>query len=352
MSWRDLFELGTFIVNRAFPWSTIEIGKNLLPLISSSTFRSSPFLPGGHLQTMFPTLFRGAPGVRYVRERIETPDDDFLDLDWVRGGARRLAILSHGLEGSSRRWYMAGMATALNDAGWDALAWNYRGCSGEPNRTLRFYHSGATDDLDVVVRHAITSGDYDSIVLIGFSLGGNLTLKYLGERGGTIHPAISVAIAYSVPCDLASSAARLAHPVNRIYMRRFMKTLRGKIRTKMELMPGMPDVSGLEGIETFQEFDDRFTAPLHGFRDATDYWYQSSSRRYLEGITVPALLVNARNDPFLTPECYPVAQARSLPYLFLEIPSSGGHVGFIAAGARRRYWMEHRAIAFLRQMAP
>lgn len=291
------------------------------------------------------------PDVHYARERITTPDDDVLDLDWSRAGARRVAILSHGLEGSSERGYMRGMAHALNRAGWDALAWNFRGCAGEPNRTLRFYHSGATDDLHTVIQHVISTGRYDSIALIGFSLGGNITLKYLGERGTDLDPAIAGGIAFSVPCDLRSSAMRLAHPANSIYMRRFLATLRQKVREKMKLMPGSLHDAGLDDISTFQEFDDAYTAPLHGFRDAEDYWHQCSSRRYLEGIRLPALLVNAKDDPFLAPECFPVKEARSSPYLFLEIPSSGGHVGFLGRDATNRYWMEARAVAFLSEIA-
>lgn len=318
-----------------------------MPFIQSSTFRPAPFLANGHLQTIIPTLFRRVTEICYTRERISTPDADVLDLDWSRAGGRRLAILSHGLEGSSDRWYMRGMALALNRAGWDALAWNYRGCSGEPNRTLRFYHSGATDDLDIVIQHVLASKGYDEIALIGFSLGGNITLKYLGERGRDVDPAIRCAIAFSVPCDLRSSAMRLALPANRIYMQRFLKTLRAKVRRKMELMPGLLDDEGLDDISTFQEFDDRYTAPIHGFRDAEDYWNQCSSRGFLEQIEIPALLVNAADDPFLAPECYPVSEARASRNLSLEIPSSGGHVGFIARGGRDRYWMERRAIVFL-----
>ncbi len=290
---------------------------------------------------------RFGDGVRYVRERIGTPDEDFLDIDWSVVGARRLAILSHGLEGNSNRWYMRQMAGTLNREGWDVLAWNYRGCSGEPNRTFRFYHSGATDDLDVVIRHALWQDRYDTIVLVGFSLGGNITLKYLGERGRALHPAIVAGVAFSVPCDLRSSAYKLALPSNKVYMGRFLTTLREKVRRKMEAFPDQISDEGLDTIASFLEFDDRYTAPIHGFRDAEDYWARASSRPFLDGIAVPALLVNAKDDPFLAEPCYPVAEARHSSTFFLEIPSSGGHVGFLAVGSASRYWMGARVVAFL-----
>jgi len=318
-----------------------------MPIISPSTYRPPLLLRGGHIQTILPTLLRHDIPLRYMRERIGTSDEDFLDLDWSRVGARRLGIISHGLEGSSDRWYMRGMARALNDAGWDALPWNFRGCGGEANRTLRFYHSGATDDLGTVIDHALGSGLYDQVALIGFSLGGNITLKYLGEKGRDLDPRIIAGVAFSVPCDLRSSAGALARPANGIYMRRFLRTLGQKVRAKKIAMPGLIDDAGVGRLRTFREFDDRYTAPLHGFRDAEDYWARCSSRPYMPSIAVPALLVNALNDPFLAPDCFPVEEARASRFLYLETPDSGGHVGFMGERGAGRYWMERRAIEFL-----
>jgi uncharacterized protein len=318
-----------------------------VPIVAPSSYHPPLLLSNGHIQTILPALLRRVEGVRYHRERIDTPDGDFLDLDWSRTGARRLAVLSHGLEGSSDRSYMRGMARALNIAGWDALAWNYRGCGGEPNRTLRFYHSGATDDLQVVLDHALGLGIYDELVLIGFSLGGNLTLKYLGEKEGAIDGRITRAVAFSVPCDLRSSAYALARPANAIYMRRFLRTLTDKVRMKMIAMPGQLEDRDLAGMRSFLEFDDRYTAPLHGFRDAEDYWARSSCRPYLGGITIPALMVNAANDPFLAPECFPRREAALSACFYLEVPASGGHVGFMSSRPGGDYWMEERALRFL-----
>ncbi|MEO6046585.1 MAG: alpha/beta fold hydrolase [Candidatus Kapaibacterium sp.] len=315
-----------------------------MPIIPASSFRPSFLFRNGHLQTIIPTLAKKNPDVRYRRERIATPDNDVLDLDWAETGSDQLAILSHGLEGSAARWYMRGMARSLNRAGWDALPWNFRGCAGEMNRTLRFYHSGATDDLATVIAHVKSLKRYRRIALIGFSLGGNMTLKYLGEQGRAIDPAIIGAVAFSVPCDLKTSAIRLALPSNSIYMRRFIKTLAEKVREKSRVMPEL-DASALAGMRTFQQFDDRYTAPLHGFRDAEDYWARCSSRGFLDAITIPTLIVNAVNDPFLSPECYPIAEARRSSFVSLEMPASGGHVGFMAGGDR--FWMGERALSFL-----
>jgi len=242
------------------------------------------------------------------------------------------------------------MVRALNGAGWDALAWNHRGCSGEINRRLRFYHSGETGDLGTVIAHAVAFGVYEKVALIGFSAGGNIVLKYLGEKGESLAMPVCGAAAFSVPCDLGASARRLADPGNRFYLRRFLKLLHEKIRRKMELMPGEIDDHDYDRIKTFKEFDDRYTARLFGFKDAEDYWRRASCKPYLERIRVPALLVNALDDPFLTPECRPVEQARRSPFFFLELPRSGGHVGFVSFARDGRYWSERRAVEFLDTM--
>ncbi len=318
-----------------------------MPILAKSSYIPPAGFSNGHIQTIFPTLFRKVKGVSYERERIGTPDDDFLDLDCSSIGARKVAIVSHGLEGSSDRWYVLGVARALNRSGWDALAWNMRGCSGEPNKTVRSYHSGASEDLAAVVEHVIDGGRYDAIGLVGFSLGGNLTLKYLGERGPEINEVISRAVTCSVPCDLASGAEEMAKPSNKIYMNRFTRMLHEKIKAKMRIMPDQISDEGYNEIKTFKEFDDRYTAPLHGFRDAEDYYSRASSKPLIPQITVPTLLVNAKNDPFLAAKCYPLREAEANPQFFLEMPKSGGHVGFISFNKRKEYWFESRVVSFL-----
>lgn len=316
-----------------------------MPILDASDYRAPRWLTNPHLNTAWAGLARRSRDPGFARERLELDDGDFLDLDWIRTGRSRLAVLSHGLEGNSRRAYMTGMAGALFAQGWDVLAWNYRGCSGEPNRLLRSYHSGATEDLDTVIRHA--GSGYGSVALVGFSLGGNLTLKYLAERGSSAQGAIAGAVVFSVPCDLAASSRQLATPGNRHYMRRFLRTMRSKVRLKDTLFPGAMDLTGIDEMTTFRQFDDRFTAPIHGFADAGDYWARCSARPLIPDIRVPTLMVNAGDDPFLPEECYPVPECRDSDRVWLEIPSHGGHVGFVTMNTSRRYWSERRAAGFL-----
>jgi predicted alpha/beta-fold hydrolase len=314
-----------------------------VPLIESSSYRPPWWLPGGHLQTIAPSLFRRLKPVATLHERLELEDGDFLDLAWSGKTAKRLAVLSHGLEGSSNGSYIQSMAATLAGAGWDVLAWNFRGCGTDPNRLLSFYHSGATHDLDAVISHALENHPAEVVDLVGFSLGGNLTLKYLGEnrtRPSRLHRAI----AFSVPCDLADSAAKLSEPGNRVYMVRFLQSLRAKLRRKDEIFPGQLDLTGLDSIRTFVEFDDRFTAPLHGFKDADDYWTRSSCRQFLPDIRLPALLVNAMNDPFLGRRCFPAEEAAESEFFHLETPAGGGHVGFPDASG---CWMGTRTVDWL-----
>ncbi|MEK7949634.1 YheT family hydrolase [Luteolibacter soli] len=314
-----------------------------MPVVPSS-YRAPVWLRGGHLQTIVPALFRRVPQVTTRRERIELSDGDFLDLDWATSGSDRLVILSHGLEANSQATYIQGMAGALQRRGWDVLAWNYRGCGGESNRLLKFYHSGASDDLDHVVRHALEVHPASQVDLVGFSLGGNMTLKYLGEREAV--PRLHRAVAFSVPCDLACSSERLSSPINRnLYMRRFLVSLRRKLVEKRPRFPDQIDLRGAWRIRDFRGFDDRFTAPLHGFRDAADYWARSSSRPFVSRIPIPALLVNAANDPFLGPGCFPREEAENSALFHLEVPEGGGHCGFSNGGGES--WAEVRAAEFL-----
>ena len=304
-----------------------------------------PFLLyGPHLETIFPAILRRVQLIPYTRERISTPDDDFLDLDWLVKGSGKVAIISHGLEGNSSRAYIKGMARALRDNGYDVLAWNFRGCSGEMNRQLRFYHSGATDDLDTVVQHVLNTGRYREVFLVGFSLGGNVTLKYMGERD--VSPFIKKSVVFSVPMDLRRSCEKISRPLNRIYSNRFLRSLKSKIRQKA-LVRRELDTAGLTQIKTLIEFDDCYTAPLHGFRNAIDYYEQCSSVRFVANINVPTLIINTLNDPFLSPECFPSALLENHPFVQLQILERGGHVGFTQFNKNGLYWSEQRALEFL-----
>ena len=325
-----------------------------MPLISDARYRPPFYLFNGHLQTIVPSLWRTVPDVAYQRERLELPDGDFLNLDWSRQPEMRptaaLAIVSHGLEGDASRPYMLGMVRALNRAGLDALAWNYRSCGGEMNRLLRSYHLGDTDDLDAVLRHALATGRYQRVYLVGFSAGGNVTLKYLGEDAARVPAEVQRAAVFSVPTDLRASSMHIGRPQNQVYMRRFLKSLRQKIRDKAALLPGEVDLKGLEALCNFPQFDDKYTAPMHGFDSADAYYRYASSGRYLSGIKVPTLLVNAQNDPFLPASCFPRDVAARSSFVFLETPPEGGHVGF--AESNGEYYSERRAVEFLTAKVP
>lgn len=318
-----------------------------MPIIPS-TFKTPALLRNGHLQTIAGAFLRRGRWANFEDDRLELEDGDFLDLRWLRHGRTRLAILSHGLEGSADEGYVRGMAATLSAAGWDALAWNFRGCGAEPNRLVRLYHSGATEDLSAVVNYA--SESYGQIALIGFSLGGNLTLKYMGEAPP--HSSVMAAVAISAPIDLAASARMLdLRWSNRIYLRRFLDSLVAKVEAKALHFPDQIDARGSRDLRTFQEFDDRYTSRLHGFQDAADYWKQASARQFLLQITHPTLLLNARNDPFLAPECFPFPEAQQNPCLFLEVPESGGHLGFLNFDDGVRPWLEGRVAQFLESLA-
>ena len=320
-----------------------------MPLILSS-YRAPWWLSNAHAHTIYPASARRVEGVVYQRERLELSDGDFLDLDWSRVGASRVVVVTHGLEGSSNRSYVLGMVRAFNRRGWDAVAMNFRGCSGESNRLLRFYHSGVSEDLWEVLAHVRAVG-YQTIAAIGFSLGGNVALKLMGDLGAQAPDWLLGAVGISVPCDLRASSVVMARPVNRIYMRRFLADLREKIRAKQPLFPGQLDVSGYDRIRSFKQFDDRYTAPLHGFKDAEDYWARSSAVASMGSIARPSLLLNAADDPFLGEECFPTRLAEPHEFLHLEIPKEGGHVGFVGGGLLEdEYYSERRALEFLESL--
>ncbi|MCO6480293.1 MAG: alpha/beta fold hydrolase [Phaeodactylibacter sp.] len=321
-----------------------------MPLISKSTYRARGLFRYGHFNTIYPALFRKVEGVHFERERIDTPDGDFLDFDWAARGNRKLAILLHGLEGNARRPYIRGMARYFNYRGWDALGLNFRGCSGEPNRKVRSYHIGETGDLKWAISRILDKCDYESIALLGFSLGGNVVLKYLGENGEAVPPQVNCGVAFSVPCDVMSANGEIAKWHNYLYRHRFIKSLNEKVREKALRFPEVLRLPERMPRD-FYQFDGQFTAPIHGFRDAEDYWVTNSSLRFLPHIRRPALLVNARDDSFLSDACYPWRLAEEHPHVFLETPRWGGHVGFVSSGPGGAYWSEQRACRFVEEMA-
>lgn len=323
-----------------------------MPVLPTPTYRPPFPFTSGHMQTTYPTLFRKTPVTNPVKERLECEDGDFIDIDWHQAKgvkSSKVAIVSHGLEGHSRKKYPLGMAKIMTDHGWDVICLNFRGCSGEPNRLPRLYHSGVTDDIHHVIRHSLERS-YESVALIGFSMGGNQTLKYLGEDPDLVPEQVCGAVVFSVPCRLDDAGEVMGRSSNRPYMRYFMKGLTEKMREKAIRFPEMVDTKGLDEMKTFEPFDDKYTAPIHGFKDAADYYRQCSSAQFLDAISVPTLIVQAQDDPFLPASCYPLDAAQRNDNLFLEMPEFGGHVGFMGNWFQPYYWSEKRALSFLEEI--
>ncbi|SHI40646.1 YheT family hydrolase [Pseudozobellia thermophila] len=316
-----------------------------MPLVSSD-YHPPLHFRHGHISTIYSGLVRKVSDVVQRRERIELPDGDFIDLDWSfsRTPTRKAAILLHGLEGNGQRPYITGSAKSFNENNIDACAVNFRGCSGTTNRLFRSYHSGATDDLDEVVAHLLRLEKYDEIYINGVSLGGNLALKYAGEDR-QVPKEVKAVIGVSVPCDLHSSLKELLKPKNFAYAARFKKHLVGKLLLKLPLFPDRISMRDIKNIKNLKDFDDIYTSRAHGFKDALDYYEKCSCLQFLPNIQIPTLIINATNDSFLGPECYPFTEADKNNRLFLETPRYGGHVGFFDHG--NVYYNEKRTIKFL-----
>jgi len=284
------------------------------------------------------------------RERLELKDGDFLDLDWIKKKNKNLAILVHGLEGNTDRHYMKGMASFLSNNQYDILAMNCRSCSGEMNRHLRLYNHGETEDLGAVVEHAENQNAYQNIFLVGFSMGGSIILNYLGQQGKSVNSKISGAITFSVPTDLHDSVRKLDDPALSFYRKRFHRMLSDKIKQKALQFPDQIDISKINSFEKWSEFDDRFSAPINGYKDANEFYTRGSANNNLAEISVPTLLVNSLNDPILTPSCFPKTLAKNHPFFHLEIAERGGHVGF--SWPRKKYaWSEYRTLEFITEIS-
>jgi len=318
-----------------------------MPILKSE-YSPPLFFKNGHLSTIYSGVIRKVSNLEQVRERIILPDTDFLDLDWSysQNTTKKLVIVIHGLEGNSKRAYIKGSAKLLSQSGYDVCAINLRGCSGTPNTLYRSYHSGATEDLESVITHIQQLDKYSEIFLHGFSLGGNLLLKYLGERL-RVPKEIRAAVAVSVPCQLADSLTQLLQFKNTLYAKRFRTNLIEKLKTKQELFPDQISFAEISKIKTLKDFDDIYTSQAHGFKNAMDYYAKCSSLQFLESIQLPVLLINAKNDSFLGNHCYPIHIAQKNRNLFLEIPEYGGHVGFY--GPNEFTYTEYRTLSFFNQ---
>jgi predicted alpha/beta-fold hydrolase len=304
------------------------------------------WLPGRHLQTVYPALLPQSP-LTYRRERWDAPDGDFVDLDWLDGrtGAP-LVVLFHGLEGSSRSHYAIALMRAVMERGWHGVVYHYRGCGGAPNRLPRAYHSGDTAEPEWVMPRIKARFPDAPVHVVGVSLGGNLLLKWLGERGPAASDLVATVAAVSAPLDLMASGDALERGFNPFYARAFLATLKPKVVEMLDRHPGLCNRERLLGARTMREFDDVFTAPVHGFRDTDDYWTRASSKPWLARIAVPTLVVNARNDPFLPERALPEPSEVS-KHVTLEFPAQGGHVGFCTGPFPGRItWLPHRLLAF------
>jgi len=322
---------------------------------SVRAYRAPRWLPGGHAQTIYPVLFAPRPHVAYRRERWTTPDADFVDVDWAvhtHGAARAanldapLVVLFHGLEGSSRSHYAMSLMHAALNAGWRGVVVHFRGCSGEPNRLPRAYHSGDSAEIDWMLRRFAQGAT--TIYAAGVSLGANALLRWLGERGAEAAHVISSAAAVSAPLDLMAAGDALDRGFNLVYTRHFLRTMRRKAIAKLERHPGVYPGEAVARARTLREFDDLVTAPLHGYRNTDDYWTRASSKPVLSRITLPTLVLNALNDPFLPAAALPTPADVSSA-VALEQPAEGGHVGFVTGSFPGTLdWLPSRLLAHFR----
>ena len=320
----------------------------MLPLLP---YQAPFFLFNGHLQTLWPVwLNLRKPVVAWPRERWDTPDGDFIDVDCINQGAidQPVVIFFHGLEGSSQSHYARGMAAVLQQIGWTGFMPHFRGCSGELNRLPRAYHSGDSAETDWILRHFKQRDPQRTYFAAGVSLGGNALMKWLGEQGAAANQVIQAAAAVSPPMDVGACGAWLDQGANRsVYTQHFLRTMKLQSEARLERFPGLFDATRMRAASTLREFDDTVTAPLHGFNSVDDYWTQASALPVLNGIRTPTLLLMPRNDPFLPASCYPMQTPASVT---LETPATGGHVGFSGGrGTGKDLWLPSRIINFFAQ---
>jgi predicted alpha/beta-fold hydrolase len=322
-----------------------------VPIITESSYRPSFLFRNRHVNTIVHALLR-QPKASYTRERVITPDSDFVDLDFSfaskSDNSKTVVLLIHGLEGNSKSGYVKGMINACNSHGWDGVVLNFRGCSGEDNKSFGSYHSGQTEDISLVVDYLKQTHQYDTIFLVSYSLGANAMLKYLGEDSVGKNK-VSGSVAISAPCHLEDCAIQLEKWYNKAYMIAFLRSLRKKVKGKCKAHPNHNiNLKAVLKASTFLDFDNEFTARAHGFKDAKDYWMKSSSIQFLSKIDTPTLLINAQDDPFLTPSCFPFKEAEASKYFHLETPIKGGHVGFVSnILLSGNFWHEKRSLEFL-----
>ncbi len=322
---------------------------------SQPAFRAPAWLPGGNLQTIYPALLGRRPAVEYRRQRWDTPDGDFIDLDWTAAASiphAPLLALFHGLEGSSDSHYARALMQAAVEHGWRGVVVHFRGCSGELNRMPRAYHSGDSTEIDWILRRLQQQQNGAPLHAAGVSLGGNALLKWLGEQGSAATRVLHNAAAVSAPLDLHAAGTALEQGFNMVYTRHFLVTMKKKSLQKLQMHPGLFDAARVRAARTLREFDDLVTAPLHDFAGVDDYWTRASSKPWLTRIHVPTLLLNARNDPFLPASALPAADEVSAA-VTTAFPQQGGHVGFMTgAFPGSLAWPAQAVLGFMAQPRP
>ncbi len=309
-------------------------------------YHAPAWLPGGHAQTLWPLLIKPPP-LKLRRERWETPDGDFVDVDFVDGPPQApLLVLFHGLEGSARSHYALSTAHACKKAGWRLALPHFRGCSGELNQRPRAYHSGDSEEIDWILRRLHTANGAHPLHAAGISLGANALLKWAGERGAAAAELVTGIAALCAPLDLAACGHHLARGFNQVYTRHFLSTLKTVSTARLRQFPGLFDEARMLAALNLHQFDDAVTAPVHGFAGADDYWQRASAKPWLKSVAVPALAVNPKNDPFLPAACLPGATDVS-PQVRLEQPAGGGHVGFVSGAFPGNLdWLPQRLLHF------
>ena len=301
----------------------------MAPELSAAPFEPPRWLSNAHLQTIYGAALARAPRIAFRRERWDTPDGDFVDVDFIDGPDRTPWVhLFHGLEGSSRSPYARMLMGEARSRGWRGSVFHFRGCSGEPNRLPRAYHSGDSAEIDWALERIRARAGAAPLYAAGVSLGGNAFAKWLGERGEAALGIVQAAAAVSAPLDLMAAGNALGEGFARVYSRHFLGSLKRGALEKLARFPGLYDAGKVRRAGSLREFDDLVTAPLHGFRDTDDYWTRASAKPLLQGVRVPLLLVNARDDPFLPARALPTERDVSSA-VKLEFPEHGGHVGFV-----------------------
>ena len=316
-----------------------------MPIISSA-YSPPWYLPGGTLQTLVAARLP-RPLIEFRRETLELEDGDFLDLDWLENQASRLIIVTHGLEGSSQSQYIRDICRDSQQARFDILAWNCRSCSGRMNRLPRLYHHGEIEDISTVIDHVRANYHYKEIFLAGISMGGNISIKYLGNRIESTR-LIKACATISTPCDLGAAAAAMDKPKNRILKFYFLRNLKKKMAAKEAQFPGSFPMDKFDSMKTWRQFDAEFVAPFIGFNSVEEFYHQASANTHLHKVERPVLIINAINDPVLSQSCHPVVLAKKMDNITLELPTQGGHAYFPMRGnnyAARRIMQYFNALS-------